>query len=268
MKIRINSPATMPLLRRSLYSAAVSSKRPPFAGGVRGAEQAQKTHRYSIQAVLFDMDGVVIDSEPVHERTLRVASERLGHKMTQTELSQLKGMNQEASADRLKSLASTINVDSAEIIQIRAQVFNELMDEVRLMPHVLKFIEHLRDSEILVALTTSSGGPGLMKIFDRFNLYRYFDVVVTGDHVTHSKPHPEPYLVTTELLGIRPDNCLVVEDSVNGIISATAAGCSAIGLTTSFPKQKLIGAGAIFSIDTFEELERMMFSPSPIFSAS
>jgi HAD superfamily hydrolase (TIGR01509 family) len=225
-------------------------------------------HRSSIRAVLFDLDGVVIDSEPVHERSLMVASERLGHKLTPSELRQLKGLNQEASAAGLKSLAASSNVDFIEIVRIRSQVFAELIDHVRLMPNVRKFIHRLRITGYSVALTTSSGGSGLATIFDRFGLCQVFDVVVTGDQVTHSKPHPEPYRLTAQRLGVRPDHCLAIEDSINGIISATGAGCYAVGITTSFPKQTLIEAGAAFSIDTFEELERMMFSPSPIFAAA
>jgi HAD superfamily hydrolase (TIGR01509 family) len=235
-------------------------------------EQSRQTARNfrpdSIQAVLFDLDGVVIDSEPVHERSLVVASERLGHKLTHTELVQLKGLNQEASAAGLKSLASRTDVSSAEIIRMRSEVFAQLIDNVQVMPHVLEFIHRLRASGLSVALTTSSGGSALGMIFARFGLFECFDVVVTGDHVTHSKPHPEPYRLTTERLGVKSNVCLAIEDSVNGIISATLAGCYTVRLTTSFSKQILVGAGALFSIDNFEELEPIMFPTAPSLSAA
>jgi HAD superfamily hydrolase (TIGR01509 family) len=226
------------------------------------ATKVQKFRRGPLQAVLFDCDGVVIDSEPVHERTLIIASEFLGHQLTHTELMQLKGMNQEASAAALRSMASRNDRDCSEIIQIRAKAFAKLVENVRLMPGVVKFIHRLRNAGFSAALTTSSGGADLRLIFDRFGLSRFFEVVVTGDQVTHCKPHPQPYRLTAQRLGIPPDHCLAIEDSVNGIISATAAGCLAIGLTTSFPKRKLIEAGAILTVDTFEELDGMMFSSS------
>ena len=114
-----------------------------------------------------------------------VASECLGHKLTHTELMGLKGLNQEASAARLRSLVKS-KVDSIEIIRIRSEVFAELIDNVRQMPYVLKFIRRLRVSGFSVALTTSSGGSPLKIVFDRFCLFEFFDVVLTGDYVTHS----------------------------------------------------------------------------------
>ena len=217
-----------------------------------------------IQALLFDFDGVVIDSEPVHEQTLQIAGKRLGLELSQGQLLQLKGMNQKASAETLKSFVPSSALDCEEIIQIRAEAFDQLIDNVRLMPGVLKFILRLKISGFAVALTTSSGGPGLADLLDRFGLSPLFDVIVTGDDVTNSKPHPEPYRLTAQRLGIEPKHCIAIEDSVNGIISATAAGCRAIGLTTSFPKEKLLNAGAIFIIDSFEQLLQIMFSASPI----
>jgi beta-phosphoglucomutase-like phosphatase (HAD superfamily) len=88
---------------------------------------------------------------------------------------------------------------------------------------------------------------------------------VTGDDVTKSKPDPEPYRVTAERLGVHPDRCYAIEDSVNGIKSATAAGCRTIAFTSSFPRETLMKAGASFSIDSFEELERRMFPARPVF---
>jgi HAD superfamily hydrolase (TIGR01509 family) len=247
--------------QRSLL--ALDNVRNPNTGRVvNGAKAAQKFDRSAIDAVLFDMDGVVIDSEPVHERSLIVAAERMGHNMTRTEALQLRGMTQEASAAGLKALVPNSPMDAAQIIRIRAQVFNDHVADVRVMPNALEFIERLRDSGVLVALTTGSGGPGLKMIFDRFDLYRYFELVVTGDHVTHSKPHPEGYLLTMEHLCVGPDHCLVIEDSLNGIKSGTAAGCTAIGLTSTFPEKELIGAGADFCVESFEELERTIFPPS------
>jgi beta-phosphoglucomutase len=226
---------------------------------IQNPKKGKKLHHGAIQAILFDCDGVVIDSEPVHERTLVAASRYLGHELTHPELMQLKGMNQEASAVALKTLASRDDVESAEIIQIRSQTFAELVHDVRLVPGVLKFIHRVRNSGFSAALTTSSGVADLKMTFDRYGLARFFDVIITGDDVTNCKPDPEPYLLTAERLGLEPNRCLVIEDSVNGIISATAAGCPAVGLTTSFPQQKLMRAGGIFCIDSFEELEQLMF---------
>jgi HAD superfamily hydrolase (TIGR01509 family) len=227
--------------------------------------KAQDGRHRRIRAVLFDLNGVVIDSEPVLERTLVVASEHLGHELTYAELMRLKGLNQAASAAALQTIASS-NVDCARIVSIRSEAFSGLLNNVCLMPHVLRFISRLRRSGFALALTTSSGHRTLARIFQRFGLSQLFDVVVAGDDVRTSKPDPEAYLLAAERLGLPPEHCLAIEDSVNGVTSASAAGCQVIGITTSFGKEELKEAGAAIAIDNFEELEQILFSASPALS--
>jgi Haloacid dehalogenase-like hydrolase len=160
------SPAQCPY-RQSDYSHTHQEER---------SNSVRKLHRGHIQAVLFDCDGVVVDSESVHEHTLMVASERLGHQLIPAELQQLKGRTQQASAEALKALIPSATMDCKEIIEIRAHAFDELFDQVRLVPGVLKFIRRLRTSGFSVALTTGSGGSGLASFFDRFSLSSLFDV--------------------------------------------------------------------------------------------
>ena len=97
--------------------------------------------------------------------------------------------------------------------------------------------------------------------FSQFGLSNYFDVVVTGNDITHGKPHPEPYLKTAEKIGYSPLQCLVIEDSTNGIRSAKAAGCRAVGIATSFSSDTLLAAGADVVVQSFAELGKILFDP-------
>jgi beta-phosphoglucomutase-like phosphatase (HAD superfamily) len=83
-------------------------------------------------------------------------------------------------------------------------------------------------------------------------------VLITGKDVVNGKPHPEPYLKAAERLGLLPQVCMVIEDSDNGIKSAKAAGCLAVGITTSFAKERLMQAGADYVVDSFSELASLL----------
>ncbi len=103
-------------------------------------------------------------------------------------------------------------------------------------------------------MTTSSNKAVQKKVFEMFDLQPYFDVVITGDEIQNSKPHPEPYLKTIGSLNFAAHTCVVIEDSVSGIIAAKEAGCQVVGITTSFSREKLLDAGANIIVDNFSSL--------------
>jgi HAD superfamily hydrolase (TIGR01509 family) len=138
--------------------------------------------------------------------------------------------------------------------------FRGLFKEIRLVEGVLPFLCQCKARKWPIALTTSAQRAMQELAFSQFDLSRYFDVVVTGNDITHGKPHPEPYLKTAERIGYPPLQCLVIEDSTNGVRSAKAAGCQAVGITTSFPSDTLLAAGADVVVRNFAELEKILYS--------
>jgi HAD superfamily hydrolase (TIGR01509 family) len=109
-------------------------------------------------------------------------------------------------------------------------------------------------SKYNVALVSSSPKPIVDIVVQRFELGKYFDRIITGDDVEKGKPDPEPYLKAAKELGVHPEECVVVEDSINGVKSAKAAGMKCIGITNSFPREELERAGADYVIDVIVEL--------------
>jgi beta-phosphoglucomutase-like phosphatase (HAD superfamily) len=109
-----------------------------------------------------------------------------------------------------------------------------------------------------LALTTSATRRDQEQIFQRFNLGRWFDAVVTAEDIRRAKPDPEPYLKTAAKVGLDPSLCLVVEDSTHGIRAAKRAGCWAVGLTTAFTAEELRRAGADAVVDSFAELAALL----------
>jgi HAD superfamily hydrolase (TIGR01509 family) len=218
-----------------------------------------KVGRDQIQAAIFDMDGVVIDSEPIHELSLVIASEQLGRRMSWPETKQFKGSTELDCARLLIKITGTTERDLQKIIRLRLEALRSHYNEVKLVAGVLGFLEACKGAGWPIALTTSASREFQELAFEQFGLSDYFVVVVTGDDVNHGKPHPEPYLKTAEKLGRAPSCCLVVEDSTNGVRSGKAAGCPTIGIGTSFSAETLAEAGADLVVGTFPELRTALF---------
>jgi len=209
----------------------------------------------NIKAIIFDMDGVLVDSEPVHIETEKMTLREYGINVPESEW---KGFTGTTDHDMFAYIVKNFtkgNIGVDELVTHRAKTYLKMAPtKIQMIPGALEFLKQVKKSGFKIALTTSSTKEIQRPIFAKFNLHPYFDVIVTGDEITNGKPDPEAYLKTVEKLGIPATNCLVIEDSTNGIRSAKAAGCIAVGITTSFPKEKLQDAGADFVVDSFSEL--------------
>lgn len=215
------------------------------------------------RAILFDLDGVIIDSEPLHERSIQLTSQHLGgRELTPAELLSIKGTIEELGAAILLRCHPGATLSVTEIIAYRNHIFTGLFDEIPLIPGAREFIATAQARGLSLGLTTSALPSNQQRAFAKFDLAPFFETVVTGDDITRGKPDLEPYLLTAARLGVLPAESLVIEDSLNGVRSGKAAGCRVAALTTSFPAAELRGAGADDVLDTYAELaQRLGWSP-------
>ena len=183
----------------------------------------------------------------------------LGRRISWQETKQFKGTTELDCARLLIKITGTSERDLQKIGRLRLEAFRAHYNEVKLVAGVLRFLELCQEAGWAIALTTSASREFQELAFDQFGLSGYFTVVVTGDDVSHGKPHPEPYLKTTEMLNRHPSECVVVEDSTNGIRSAKAAGCPTVGLSTSFSEEILAAAGGDVVVATFADLGKNLF---------
>jgi HAD superfamily hydrolase (TIGR01509 family) len=219
-----------------------------------------RTHlRANIEAAIFDLDGVVIDSEPTHELSLVIVSEELGRRISWEETKQFKGSTELDCARLLIEITGTNERDLQKVCRLRLEAFRSHYNEIKLVAGALEFLELCQRAGWSTALTTSAPREFQELAFDQFDLSRYFQIAITGDDVKRGKPDPEPYLKTAEKLGRTPADCLVIEDSKNGVRSAKTAGCITVGLATSFAADALAAAGGDLVVGTFEELGRILW---------
>ena len=214
-------------------------------------------------AIIFDMDGVIIDSEPLHEKAQRVVFSQYQLTVPSSIFSAFKGKSEEDVFGHVVEEYAGNRLDAAELIALKHEVYSGLMGELQLIDGARLLIETLVHRGIRMGLTTSATRRDQQRAFALFDLHAYFEVVVTREDVAHPKPDPEPYLTTAKKLAVPPTACLVIEDSINGVLSARRAGCTVAGIATSFSTERLLEAGARFAADDFETLAHTLFQESP-----
>lgn len=214
-----------------------------------------------IKAIIFDMDGVIVDSEPIHEKAEMEICRQFGMEVSKNEWDNFRGKKLEDIFSYASRKYGTGNEPIEEMIEKKIALYlSYALSEMGLVEGVREFLDELKkNGKYRYALTTSGRKVQQDKILSKFDLADYFEIMVTADDVTNGKPHPEPYAITVKKLNELPELCLVIEDSDNGILSAKAAGCQVCGITTTFSGVKLESAGADMVVSNFFELARILF---------
>ncbi len=213
----------------------------------------------NIKAIIFDMDGVIIDSEHLQVEAEKIVCKNHQIEIPDSEWSNFKGKKNIDIFKYIIENFSSEKLDPQQLADEKGQIYLKIAPEkLKLIPGAIEFIHKAKKHFEKLAVATSSGPLTQKLAFDIFDLHPHFEVLITGKDVVNGKPHPEPYLKAVERLGFLPEVCLVIEDSDNGIKSAKAAGCLAVGITTSFPKKRLLQAGADYVVDSFSELASLL----------
>lgn len=188
------------------------------------------THSHSLPAaVLWDMDGTLVNTEPYWISAETELIESFGGSWTHEEALQLVGSGLFNSADIIRSKG--VDLPHQEIIdKLTDRVMQQLVEfGIPWRPGARELLVDLKENGVPTALVTMSISRMAHHVADHLG-FAGFDAVVAGDDVTESKPHPEPYLRGAELLGVDPADCVAIEDSEPGIRSAVAAGAVTIGV--------------------------------------
>jgi HAD superfamily hydrolase (TIGR01509 family) len=185
--------------------------------------------RPSFRAIIFDLDGVLADSEPCWNEIDAKLLAEYGATYRGEYHREVLGVSYPIAVEFYKK-AFGINAPTEEMMKCRGEIATEFFaNRVGLFPNVKEVLEELRQirpsgsDKMRLAVATSSVGASARPFLDRHQLTKFFDVIITGDEVERGKPDPEIYLRAAETLGVAPDECLVIEDSLSGIAAAKAA---------------------------------------------
>lgn len=187
------------------------------------------------RAVIFDMDGVMIDSEWIYKKACQNVLKKYGKEANEDLFKAQMGRSMDE-AQKIIVEMTGIDVKPEKIGKEYTNEYLRLSKKLlKPNPGLFELINSLKD-RVLLAVASSTEEKVVEKILERFEIKDTFSAITGGDKVKHSKPEPEIYLLTSRKLGIDPDNCIVIEDSPAGIESANKAGISVLALKTEHNK--------------------------------
>ncbi len=187
-----------------------------------------------IDAVVFDMDGVLLDSEPLHHLTV---NDLLAEEGAHLELADYLGYVGTTLEDTWDDLVRRFGLKrSFEYYRDRydSEILRHYQENAELLPGAAWLVQALAERGKRLAVASSSRTQWVNACLTKLGLFDRFSVVVTGDMVTHGKPHPEIYLKAAERLGVAPERCLAIEDAPKGVQAAYRAGMTVVAVDTPY----------------------------------
>ena len=188
--------------------------------------QILKEKVHEIQAVIFDLDGVILDTEKLYARFWQEAATALGYPMTRQQALGMRSLSASAGQAQLESYFGP-GIQREVLRQKRVELMDAYIAEqgVELKPGVGETLDFLKQRGMAIAIATSSPLERVQRYLGNLGVLDAFDAVCSGHDVPHGKPAPDIYLHAAKCIGVPTPYCLAVEDSPAGIASADAAGC-------------------------------------------
>ena len=208
-----------------------------------------------VQTVIFDMDGVIVDTEPVHHFAYYQHFNELGIEVSDEMYRSFTGNSTRNIFQKLKAQFD-LQEDVEDLILRKRHLFNEAFDlkeDLYLIDGVEELIKDLHANGIQLIVASSASKVTINRVFTRFNLHQYFTHIVSGEDFPKSKPHPAIFEHAASLSIAPKENCIVIEDSTNGIQAAVSAGIYCVGYDSFHSKDQDLSKANIV-IRHFNEL--------------
>lgn len=207
----------------------------------------------ALEAVIFDMDGTLVDSMPYHYKSWEVFFEQQGIFLTKEEFDSI---HHGTLFDIMPRIFGDIShEESYRLGMLKEQAFRELYKhEIKPIDGLIEWLETLKKAGLKIGLGTAADFTNADFTVDAIEIRKYFDVIVTSDIVKEGKPSPAVYLKVADMLHVNPADCLVFEDTVSGIQAGLAAGMKVIGITTGLSKEAMQALPVSAIIDNYQSL--------------
>jgi beta-phosphoglucomutase-like phosphatase (HAD superfamily) len=204
-------------------------------------------------ALLFDIDGTLVESDPLHLRAFNLVFEPYGHRFDRERFGrELQGLANEAIGARFFPTESKER--QWDIMMGKEAKFRELAAEgIEPVHGLFDLLDWAEEEGVPMVAVTNAPRPNADLLLDAIKVRHRFRYVVIGDELAHGKPHPLPYLEGLRLLGASAESAVAFEDSRTGIASATAAGIATVGMATGLEPQQLVEAGAVMGARDYRE---------------
>lgn len=212
-----------------------------------------------LQALLFDMDGILADSEPMWNQIDAAMLREHGVSYSGEHKDQVLGVSFPIALQFYLTryeLRTTIE----EMALRRTSIAHDFYaNRIPLFPDATRVLEHAKSLNLRLALATSSVGAFVRPFLERHDLPRFFDAIITGEEVQHGKPAPDIYLQAAQKIGVAPAHCLVVEDALAGVQAGKSAGARVVAIPDArFIDPALYGGKADFQLGDLSELPQLV----------
>ena len=209
-----------------------------------------------LKAILFDMDGVIVDTEPLHRNAYFQLFDDLGISVSEELYTSFTGASTKKVCNTLIEKFQLEN-SSEDLAVIKRKYFKHFFyheADFNLLPGVKDLIDNYFDNKIKLVLASSASMITINMVFEKFELEKYFMGKISGDELKESKPNPEIFIIAANIANEPKQNCMVIEDSTNGIIAAHSAGI----FCTAYKSEHSVGQNyekANLVISDFSEIE-------------
>lgn len=190
----------------------------------------------NIKAVLFDMDGLMVDTESLATEAFIHSAKKQGYDMTKEETLLVLGFTTKSIYDFWEKYFKNSDVSGKQLVDDHYKYIEDILFTTgpRKMPYIEELLKYLKDSNYKVAVASSSNMNHIINNMEKTGLKKYIDEFASGAEVKNGKPAPDVFLLAAKRLGVKPEECLVLEDSKAGVIAGSSAGAKVIMIPDMF----------------------------------
>jgi mannitol-1-/sugar-/sorbitol-6-/2-deoxyglucose-6-phosphatase len=214
-----------------------------------------------IKAAIFDMDGLLIDSEPLWHEAFKKAFKTFDIEVTDKDMRAIRGKRQ---AEAIEQLFRRHDIKNESVAKVQAELINDMKEQIRrngkLLPGVHHAFEICRQAGLPMAVASSSVSEIVELVMKTLEIGEFFEHIYSAEHEEFGKPHPGTFITTAKLLEVRPESCLVFEDAPGGVLAAKAAKMKCIAVPEVGQRDDPAIRLADVVIDSLEQFDAPMLA--------
>jgi beta-phosphoglucomutase len=218
---------------------------------------SRRTPTNNPKALVLDMDGVLIDSEPLHKSTKRQALCSAGIEVDESAFSRYIGRSDRAMITDLAKIHGHSEDGIEAILAEKDRLYALGQSDLRPVPGAIEFV-YWAYRKYRLALATSATAQNRKYTLASLGMTSFFEVAIDSSFVVHPKPSPEIFEKAIAQMELAPSECWILEDALNGVVAARKVPCFTVALTTSFGESDLLRAGADVVVDQFSEIQSLL----------